>query len=291
VSRVPDPASLRRGRRHNDPQTTTIVAFLQRARLMDAVATVIAAEGHRPVNAVVLAEIAGISKRTIYDLGFANGEAVVVAAYGAAAEVGAPRIAAAFDAQDTWTRGFRAAVRRYFGLLAGDLRWARLWVIEGHRAPVPARQARDRATTTMVDRLAAAGAARVGAVAAIETVDGAARRHLQTHGVAGLAESADAVAAVALRAVCSAREAQAALAAPVRRRRADEALAAPFADGDEQAVRDAIDRALARADGRTLWQLLLDIDDDSPLVGRIVAGLKGANTLGVPVEDMMRELA
>jgi AcrR family transcriptional regulator len=113
---------LPRGRGGLPPQA---VAFLQRARALDATAQVVAETGFARSTVTEIAERAGISKRTFYALA-RNKEDAVRQAFDAAADHALPRLLEAFAQQRSWVAGVDATLTSYLRLLECDEAWASL---------------------------------------------------------------------------------------------------------------------------------------------------------------------
>ncbi|HEY6759072.1 MAG TPA: hypothetical protein VI318_06255 [Baekduia sp.] len=289
-----DPSSgwVRRGPYKNGNIDPAIVCFHQRARLMEAVATAVADGGHRHATAVRVADIAGVSKRTIYELGYENADALVAAAYADAAATGARYVMRAFDAEATWAVGLRGAIHKYFELLASHDRWARAWVVAGHGAPAGVRAARTAAVGEMTARLVADGVGRLAANAVVDVVDGVARRGVMSGAGAELSDSADVAAGLALRLLCSPRDVRAALSSSIQgpRRRPGADRRRDVGDWNVASLRAEIARGRESGDGALLWRLLEAVGRESPLAPQIVAGFRGSSTTGVPVGAMLRSV-
>ncbi len=289
-----DRVSAGRGRSKNDPRDAARVRFEQRARILEAVAHQIAAEGYGGMGIDPVVHIAGLSRRTIYDL-FPGGTAeLILAAHQAAIDYSLARVLAAFDAQGDWASGFSAGIDTYARLLRSSHAWAHLC---GDRV---ARRA-GRCPSVMPYGLRAAhrapgagGRVRAAAQAMLDVVDGATRRALRD----GAEIATDEIAAIALRPVASATEIRAAIAnarrvrRPVRPRLVElEYEAGRLPDPD---ARQRLERIVAKAgatrDGLTLWRAFMalapsHVDGASRVAVRdlIVVHLPGALHFGVPL--------
>jgi AcrR family transcriptional regulator len=113
---------LPRGRGGLPPEA---VAFLQRARTLDATAQVLAEAGFAHSTVTEIAERAGISKRTFYALA-RNKEDAVRQAFDAAFDHALPRLLEAFAQQRSWVAGVDATLTSYLRLLECDEAWASL---------------------------------------------------------------------------------------------------------------------------------------------------------------------
>ena len=202
-----DRISAHRGRSKNDPRDAARVQFEQRARILEAVAHHIAAEGYGAMGIDPIVHIAGLSRRTVYDL-FPNGTPeLILAAHQAAIDYSLARVLAAFDAQRDWASGFCAGIDAYAQLLRSSDAWARLWVTESLGAPAAARAVCRTGCEQLVERLEPAVGSRATAQAMLDVVNGAARRALRD----GVDPPTDEIAAIALRPVASPSEIRAAL--------------------------------------------------------------------------------
>jgi AcrR family transcriptional regulator len=103
--------------------------FLQRARILDATARVVAEAGYAETSIQDIQTRAGVSKRTFYEH-FANKQDAVLWAQDAAATYAVPRVLRAFCAEDGWVAGVSAALETYLRLLDCDAAWAALYLIE-----------------------------------------------------------------------------------------------------------------------------------------------------------------
>jgi AcrR family transcriptional regulator len=126
-----------------------VVARSQRDRLLDAAVTVVAEKGYGAMTVADLTKEAGVSRTTFYEL-FEDKEACFLAAYDAAADVLARRIAAAFETQEAWPDRVRAGLIVLLESLAGEPQVARLALVDvgsaGPRAQRRYRAALQRMT-------------------------------------------------------------------------------------------------------------------------------------------------
>jgi AcrR family transcriptional regulator len=299
VAGTHDRASARRGRSKNDPRDAARVRFEQRARILEAVAHQVAAEGYSSMGIDPVVHIAGLSRRTVYDL-FPGGTAeLILAAHQAAIDYGVARVLAVFDAQGDWASGFCAGLDAYARLLRSSDAWARLWVTESLGAPADARASCRTGCELLVERLEPAVKSRLAAQAMLDVVDGATRRALRDGTAIVTAE----IAAIALRPVASATEIRAAIAnttrirRPVRARLVElEYEAGRLPDPD---ARQRLERIVAEAgatrDGLTLWRVFMalapaHVDGASRDAVRdlVVVHLPHGLHFGVPLADAMR---
>lgn len=291
--------SARRGRGKNDPRDAARVRFEQRARILEAVAHQIAAEGYSGMGIDPVVHIAGLSRRTVYDL-FPDGTPeLILAAHQAAIDYSLARVLAAFDAQGDWASGFCAGVDAYARLLRSSDAWARLWVTESLGAPTNARALYRTGCELLIERLEPAVGSRVAAQAMLDVVDGATRRALRD----GAEIATDEIAAIALRPVASAAEIRSALASatrvrrPVRPRLVELEYEAGRLPAPE--ARERLERIVAEAgatrDGLTLWRVFMalapsHVDGTSRDAVRdlIAVHLPNALHFGVPLAGAMR---
>jgi AcrR family transcriptional regulator len=126
-----------------------VVARSQRDRLLDAAVTVVAEKGYGATTVADLTKEAGVSRTTFYEL-FEDKEACFLAAYDAAADVLARRVAAAFETQEAWPDRVRAGLIMLLESLAGEPQIARLALVDvgsaGPRAQRRYRAALQRMT-------------------------------------------------------------------------------------------------------------------------------------------------
>ncbi|MGE5282514.1 MAG: TetR/AcrR family transcriptional regulator [Chloroflexota bacterium] len=141
-ARRPRPERWRppRGRHRLPPE---VVARSQRERLLDAAIDVVAEKGYAATTIADLTKEAGVSRTTFYEL-FGDKEACFLAAYDAAADVLARRVASAFEAAGEWPARVRAGLVALLGSLSAEPRVARLALVD-FGAAGPAAQRRYRA--------------------------------------------------------------------------------------------------------------------------------------------------
>lgn len=294
-----DRATAHRGRSKNDPRDAARVQFEQRARILEAVAHQVAAEGYGAMGIDPIVHIAGLSRRTVYDL-FPDGTPeLILAAHQAAIDYSLARVLAAFDAQADWASGFCAGVDAYARLLRSSDAWARLWVTESLGAPAAARAVRRTACERLIERLEPAVGSRAAAQAMLDVVNGASRRALHD----GVEPPTDEIAAIALRPVASPSEIRTALANVTRTyRRPRPRLVELEYEADRLPDPDArlrLERIVAEAggarDGLTLWRLYMalapsHVDDASRTQVRdlIIEHLPHSLHFGVPLAGAMR---
>ena len=294
-----DRISAHRGRSKNDPRDAARVQFEQRARILEAVAHQVAAEGYGAMGIDPIVHIAGLSRRTVYDLFPQGTPELITAAHQAVIDYGLARVLAAFDAQGDWASGFCAGIDAYARLLRSSDAWARLWVSESLGAPAEARALCRTACELLIERLEPAVGSRAAAQAMLDVIDGATRRALRD----GKDLPTDETAAIALRPVASPSQIRAALASvtrPPRRPRPRlvefEYEAGRLPDPDASRRLEAIvAEAGAARDGLTLWRLFTalapsHVDDASRTDVRdlIVEHLPHSLHFGVPLTGAMR---
>jgi AcrR family transcriptional regulator len=120
-----------------------VVARSQRERLLDAAVDVIAEKGYAATTIADLTKEAGISRTTFYEM-FPDKEACFLAAYDAAADVLARRVASAFESKEGWPARARAGLEALLESLAAEPAPARLALVDVGAAG-PAAQRRYRA--------------------------------------------------------------------------------------------------------------------------------------------------
>lgn len=120
-----------------------MIARSQRERLLDAAIDVIAEKGYAKTTVADLTKEAGISRTTFYEM-YPDKEACFLAAYDAAADVLARRVATAFEAEGEWPARVRAGLEALLGSLAAEPAVARLALVD-FGAAGPAAQRRYRA--------------------------------------------------------------------------------------------------------------------------------------------------
>jgi AcrR family transcriptional regulator len=294
-----DRVSAHRGRTKNDPRDAARVQFEQRARILEAVAHHVATEGYAAMGIDPVVHIAGLSRRTVYDLFPGGTPELILAAHQAAIDYSLDRVLSAFDVQGDWASGFCAGIDAYARLLRSSDAWARLWVSESLGAPAEARALCRTGCELLVERLEPAVGSRAAAQAMLDVVDGAMRRALRD----GEEIPTDEIAAIALRPVATAAEIRAALASATRPRRLFrprlveleyEAGRLPETDARQRLERIVAEAGTAR-DGLTLWRAFMALAPahvDAParleLRDLIVAHFPSALHFGVPLSSAMR---
>ncbi|HVP01464.1 MAG TPA: helix-turn-helix domain-containing protein [Solirubrobacteraceae bacterium] len=129
-----------------------LVTESQRARLLEAVAQVVADRGYQATTVAEIVRAAGVSRSTFYEL-FESKEQCLVEAYRHGVDVLIARIRAAVRAAAPG--GLRAQVRAanaaYLETMREEPRFARTYLIEIHRAGDAALQARAEALERFAD--------------------------------------------------------------------------------------------------------------------------------------------
>ena len=243
-------------------------AFLQRARILDATARLIAERGYPEASVEEIRRRAGVSRRTFY-AHFAGKEDAVVAAFDAAAAYVLPRLVEAFRAAPDWAGAIDAAVAAYLALTECDGGWAAFCVVELPGAGRRAMAHRDAA----LRRLSAELGPSADLDGIIAALDGQLRLRLvgeELRANATFLRDADARAA---------------------------AVADALRAADWPVVREALARAGARGDGPVLYRALLALgehhrergpappEDLEPL---ILDALADASFFGLPLESLSR---
>jgi AcrR family transcriptional regulator len=137
----------------------------QRARLLAAMAGVVADKGYAAATVTDVVREAGVSRSTFYDL-YASKEQCFLEAYRHGVDVLNEAVGAAVRAaalrDDDWRGQLRAGVRAYLRTLNAEPRFARTYLIEIHRAGPAALQARTEALRRFAKRYAAAATEATG---------------------------------------------------------------------------------------------------------------------------------
>lgn len=132
--------ALKSGRHGMPPEK---IAEVQRARLVDACAEVVATHGFGATTIAKVAAAAGVNKRTFYAY-FADLEECFLAVFEYGTPILMTLMAQAHAAEPTWAEGTRAALRIMLKLLAAHPAFAKVSVVEVHAAGPRARAARLR---------------------------------------------------------------------------------------------------------------------------------------------------
>lgn len=117
------------------------VARIQRGRLMDAMADVVAAEGYEDASVERVLVQAGVSRRTFYEL-FSDREDCFLATYDAAMRRAFRIVTDAYLDCTTPERRIEAALAAFLGFCADEPQLARLCVVEVFAAGTRARERR-----------------------------------------------------------------------------------------------------------------------------------------------------
>jgi AcrR family transcriptional regulator len=118
------------------------IASSQRARLLAAMARVVAEKGYAATTVADVVREAGVSRSTFYEL-FSSKEGCFLDAYNDGVDdlLQAVR-AAVHDADDDWRAQLRAGIRAYLDRLARPDHFARVYIDEIHAAGAAALEAR-----------------------------------------------------------------------------------------------------------------------------------------------------
>jgi AcrR family transcriptional regulator len=125
----------------------------QRARLLSAMAEVVADQGFERATVTDIVAAAGVSRSTFYEQ-FSSKEDCFLEAYRHGVEVllAEVRAAVAHAAGDGWRAQLRAGIRAYLRALAGEPRFARTYLVEIHAAGPAALRARAAAMRRFAER-------------------------------------------------------------------------------------------------------------------------------------------
>jgi AcrR family transcriptional regulator len=128
------------------------IASSQRARLLAAMANVVASKGYAATTVTDVVRTAGVSRSTFYEL-FASKEACFLDAYNQGVEdlLGAVR-EAVHDADGDWRAQLRAGIGAYLAQLARMDHFARMYIDEIHAVGPAALNARADALRRFADR-------------------------------------------------------------------------------------------------------------------------------------------
>lgn len=295
--------ALPRGRGGLPPQA---VAFLQRARTLDATAQVVAETGFAHSTVTEIAERAGISKRTFYAVA-RNKEDAVRQAFDAAFDHALPRLLEAFAQQRSWTASVDATLTSYLRLLECDEAWASL-TLRGLEDAGPELAAhRRRRLQPLVARLSTGptvGPAERRPVivdAIVGSVETLLRTRMAEGDLLSLLDSRGDLLYLALAPVVGPARAQrrAATNPPATRavvelqraQRVAGLVAAVEDSGVAAALEPLVDEAIADRDGLALLQVVLAFEREreqgravpEPLARRALAGMGDASFFGLPL--------
>jgi len=128
------------------------VVSSQRARLLAAMATVVAEKGYAATTVADVVSTAGVSRSTFYEL-FASKEACFLDAYNQGVEdlIRAVR-KAVHEGDGDWRAQLRAGIRAYLAQLARMDHFARMYIDEIHAVGAAALAARAEALRRFADR-------------------------------------------------------------------------------------------------------------------------------------------
>src|SRR3712207_2988916 len=128
----------------------------QRARVLDAMALVVAERGYASATVADVVRAAGVSRSTFYEQ-FASKEACFLEAYRDGVATTLERVRTAVHAVEgaDWRVQLRAGIRAYLHGLSERPHVARTYLLEIHAAGPEALQARDEARRLFAERYAA----------------------------------------------------------------------------------------------------------------------------------------
>jgi AcrR family transcriptional regulator len=127
----------------------------QRARLLAAMAGVVADKGYAAATVADVVREAGVSRSTFYDL-YGSKEQCFLEAYRHGVDVLIEAVRSAVRQAGGWREQLRAGVRAYLRTLQAEPRFARTYLIEIHAAGPAALQVRTEALRRFAKRYAAA---------------------------------------------------------------------------------------------------------------------------------------
>jgi AcrR family transcriptional regulator len=128
------------------------IASSQRARLLAAMATVVAERGYAATTVADVVRAAGVSRSTFYEL-FASKEACFIDAYRQGVDDLLEAVRdAVHDADGDWRAQLRAGIRAYLAQLARMEHFARMYIDEIHAVGAAALAARADALRRFADR-------------------------------------------------------------------------------------------------------------------------------------------
>jgi AcrR family transcriptional regulator len=127
----------------------------QRARLLAAMAGVVADRGYASATVAEVVREAGVSRSTFYDL-YGSKEQCFIETYRHGVDVLIDAVRSAVREAGDWRAQLRAGVRAYLRMLAAEPRFARTYLIEIHSAGPSALEARTEALRRFAKRYAAA---------------------------------------------------------------------------------------------------------------------------------------
>ena len=122
-----------------------------RARLLDAMARVVAERGYAAATVADVVRAAGVSRSTFYDE-FASKEELFLETYRHGVDVLVARVEAAVSEAAGWRAQLRAGIRAYLSTLADEPVFARAYLLEVHAAGPAALDARATALARFAAR-------------------------------------------------------------------------------------------------------------------------------------------
>lgn len=122
-----------------------------RARLLDAMARVVAERGYAAATVADVVRAAGVSRSTFYEQ-FASKEALFLETYRHGVDVLVARVEAAVAGAPDWRAQLRLGVRAYLSTLADEPVFARAYLLEVHAAGPAALDARAAALARFAAR-------------------------------------------------------------------------------------------------------------------------------------------
>lgn len=293
-SKPPRPATLPAGRGSLPAPAT---AFVQRARILDATARVVAARGYSRASVAEIHTRAGVSRRAFY-AHFADKEDAVLQAFDAAAAFVAARALAAFRAESSWLTGLAAALATYLAAMECDRDWAVLCQVESLGAGRRAARMREAVVAPLLAALEEerpAGRSSPELTPALAAIDAAVRAHLLDDGAPLLSLGAELAAGTLGRDVGAAAvrlDPRAAIEKPSLL--AAEVLVVLRRPSEVPAARLAllVEQAAAARDGAALWLALVGVRRfgvPAGMVGAVEAvalpALRDAWFFGLPLAE------
>lgn len=268
---------------------------MQRARILDATARLVAERGYRAASVAAIVDRAGVSRRAFYEH-FANKDDAALQAFEIAARFVVPRVRHAFRGEEDWGRGLGAALAAYLAIMDCDRSWTVFAQLEVGAAGGRAAQLRRSAIHPFVAEVEAArprwahgGAAAVALVAAVDQL---VRDHLAEPGQPLLSLwGAIWRGAVGEELRCVPADAPGPSVELTKTRRAVEVAAAAHEPDARGRLRDLIEESVADGDGPALWQAVLagqravapSLPDE--ILARALGALERAWFFGLPLEE------
>jgi len=128
----------------------------QRARLLAAMAGVVADKGYAAATVADVVREAGVSRTTFYEL-YASKEECFLETYRHGVDVLIEAVRSAVGEAEDWREQLRLGVRAYLRMLEAEPRFARTYLLEIHSAGPAALEVRTEALRRFAKRYAAAG--------------------------------------------------------------------------------------------------------------------------------------